>query len=1564
MVTSSKPDKIKPPIYHKFELRRGWRVLRQHVSLHVDLDKRSISGSASISLCVLNGSCSKIALNLRRCAVSSVHINSHPCAFEMASPLDDKQLLESVSSQHSRHRMKNVELSLSKRDDESRRCSELLISIPTKVTADFLADLHRLRPNLDSIDESDISGNSPPPCPIYELPLLHIDIEYAVLDPNAGAIFYGNRSDESGVRDPVYMLTDSRFGMARFWMPCVDSLNWCDRYLFDFDISVDPTLTAVASGELDEVVLLTNNTSPSASQREVCKTYKFRSEIPAHASEIVVAVGPFVVLPDPVLSSTVTHFCLPGHAHELVFTGPSLFSKAFAFCKDYFSSDPPTSSFKQLFLGSTGLHPEASIAGAGGVVVHSGDLLHTERCIDEAIIAREAVMSAVVRMYFGRFLRPRTSEDGWLITGLAAHVTALGLQLILGRNWFKFHIFELMEDLQKERSVDLSSADVDRLTGSMLESVRRRSHIILYMIERRIGGDVLKRASRDIIAEGKRSVSSCVNNIDKALVRQVILDEVGESTMTARLLPKRRELKDLYRDPGAEVVPNAAVSSGFDEAVQGVAVGPFLKRLRAICGTDVRSMVRLWASSPGIPRMQVGYQYNPRKHTIEVVVKQEPPTDAKNALNSPRPTLQFHGSIGLRVMEAEGAYDHTLEISDLIFAVEVPCHSRRKAGKGSGTEETNPNAVTQASPLSWIRFDPENEWCKEVTFKQHESSWASVLEGERDCIGQLEACRGLKGFTTEQSAKKLLSVLKDGQTYWKVRAEAAAVLASSTEGLRMLIDYFRSCYVDGDNEGGGHLRANNFSNIANYFVKRAMLKAIASARVKGSNSSLRHGSVPLEASQFLCFLLSGHDNADNDFDDDHYVIELLESVTNVAVECTEDEVHQNAGEGGSSTTVTIVKHLERFRSIERMIQRRSSLVSCALAKALARIEKANMIHEDKTKSGSVSMELRSGIRSPNLTIVRGLFEACRRENNMEDRLSSLLSLVSAYGGNIEVANWVMSFVDRTSENEDIITLRHGICNGYEKSENERIRVTGMCHDYCETPLFRYRLLDALCEAASSKEWYSSSSPLLLGIRSHTAASIGFCIRLLRIIVGDADPRVRASALQLARVAWGLGVPVCLMSQMEYIEAKHLITSGICPEAQEIVPMHSHGVGSSVEIVEVSQDGTAKVKSGRTKGVKNGKSKNKKSAANETSADLPPKLSKSLPVQDLINDPIEIEVPVLSTEAKVKSRPRRNIVVPLPVEPDVQPVLPPVPALETKRPVKPMLKSVPVSALKPPLQPLSKSTPPTPKLSSIPWSKSSKPVSKNQSPARVETLPPRPLVQDYKKANSQIVSNSTQDINPKVQKLAIPRSVAINTDGKPDSGSSLNRNLLRSVPPKPAKRDIKSVNFSWHPLDEEDSEYLKQAWEGSRVGKAPMNLNVNSKRMELGEVESTAPKVREQTSQPDKRKREVENVDIHHHYEDIAEVSESKVNGEEGDHKKKKKKKKRKREHDEDDEHRRKKKKKKKKRESDDHRTGSKSGHISDYGDGLESGSRDESKKIGKMKIKLPSRNTSQLTSAD
>lgn len=1153
--------------------------------------------------------------------------------------------MQKVSSDKCRSTVSDIDYSVSQREDAACSQGELLIDLPAQVSADALDHLTELV-NLVKADgklDDDPPAHSPPPVPLQQLPTLHISIDYQSLDPNAGAIYYGNPNEPVPVRDPVYMLTDSRFGMARFWMPCVDSMKWCDRYLFDMDISVSPRLTVIASGEL--ATTLRRNEASSGTKRPV-NIFKYCLNAPAHASEVVLAVGPFVPIPDPALSSTVTHFCLPGLVRELVHTSPPLFLKALAFCRDYFGSDPPCNSLKNVFVGSLGTRPESSITGAGGIVVHSADVLHNEKCIDEGFTARKTFMNSLVEAYLGRFLRPRSAEDRWLIQGLASHVSSLGLQLILGHNWYRFRIQDMMELLQKEKSCDLSDVKLDFVSPEILDAVRRRSHIIVYMVERKIGEDVMKRALRDIIAEGKRTTVTAVKSIDETLLKPVFIDENEENALTAPFLPDNRELKDLNGNAISRSAGAGVVSSGFDEVVQGVAVGPFLKRIRAICGTDVRHMVRQWASSPGIPRLHIGYQYNARKHTIEFVVKQDDvKQDDMDAQASSRPCLPFHGSINIRVRESEGAYDHTIEITEAIFTTEVQCHSRRPKTKPLGSEKDFVDAAPRGSSVSWIRFDPDHECCKETIFHQQESSWASMLTSERDAIGQYEACRGLMTSSSEKSTNSLLSVLKDPQIYWRVRAEAATVLASSANGLERLIKYFRSCYTDSQEGDTCVIRPNNFSNVANYFVKRAMIRAIAGARLKGSYSTPRpEGSVPVEASQFLCRVLSGHDNAGNDYDDDHYVIELLKALANVAIVSVGDSLHQNAGEEGNSTTESIIKLFQRFQSLEQMEERRSSLVNSTLIKALCDIERAKLMHEDKSKRGAVTTDIRSGIRRFNPVLFNGLFELSRRECTMECRVLAMSGLLETFGGNSHITRWVMTYIDRSSIGLDTVGRYSGVHSGKEMVDQ---------NEFTESPIFRTRLLESLHIAASQRGWYGPS-PILQSSRAHSKLSIEFCHRLSRLAVGDSDPRTRLAAMKLMKLLWGSDVPVCLLSRDEY--AKLLRSEHKEKKTPvDIAPVRTH---SGVVISLVEQPSSSSPKSTKpVKPPKNGKTgkvpKHPKSTMpllRSVAAPLP--LSKTRVEPPL--EPIDVDAPVLrplpSSPVRKPSPPPRPVLPPMPLSP--------------------------------------------------------------------------------------------------------------------------------------------------------------------------------------------------------------------------------------------------------------------------------------------------------------------------
>ncbi|KAI0558200.1 Transcription initiation factor TFIID [Gracilaria domingensis] len=1343
MVTSAKPDKTRPPVFHPVELARGWRILRQHLSLHADVRKRTLTGTAHFTLCALNVHFVSICLNLRRCRINSCEIANKPAPYRLISPLDDDQLLDAVSSQNARQRVVDVDYSMRQRHSAATDQGELVIDLPVSVTADLIDDLKELiadtSPQKIKPEDVDLESNTAPPVALDKLPIVHLKVDYQVLDPTAGAMFYGNLHAENPVIDPLYMLTESRFGMARFWMPCLDTINWYDRCLFDLDVTVESHLFAVASGELYETIALPPEASPSEAP---AKLYRYSLYAPALASEIILAVGPFIPLPDPTVPHSITHFCLPGFAKELVHTAPPLLAKSLAFCRDYFGADPPICSYKQIFVGSLGLDPNTTVTGAGGIVVLSGDLLHTPRCIDEAFAAREAIMNGVVMTYSGRFLRPRLLEDDWLITGLAAHVSTLGLQTILGRNWYTFRIWDIMEQLRNEPSLDLADSNLDRITDSSRATIRKRSHMIVYMIAKRIGGDVLKRALRDIVAEGRSTTIAAVSKIDAILTSPS--NGTLNSTPDNRTL-FHRKLADLINANLDSSQNHSVVTSGFDDAIQGVGVGPFLKRIRGIIGTDVRNMVRQWASHPGIPRLQVAYHYNARKHTIELAIKQE---SVGSVSGKGKQGLRFTGTINIRVMETEGEYDHSVEVSDSIFITEIPCHSRRAKHKSGAQAEKEFNEnPARASPILWIRFDPDQEWCMDCNFRQTKSAWISVLNSGRDAMGQFEACRGLAGSGHQVIVNKLLTVLKDEQIYWRVRAEAAKILSSTDEGLKKLLSYFWSCYSEKSKEGSGILLPNSFSNFANYYVKRAMISSIAESRVKGSRTVERpQGSISVEATEFLSSLLSGHDNAGNDFDDDHFLSDLFGCCSSVSINCLGDQRHTSAGYDGCSTSDSLIKLLERFRAIEHMVPRRSGLVKSSLLKALSDIEVAKLSRRDVTQKGLVARSIIECKLSHDPNLIKGLYELSGRNCSVDSRYVSALCLANIYGGDLEIVLWILTRVDSASSGTRLMDVRKQLRAKQEASAE---------YAFVESPVLRYKLVDALCNAARVNSWYKSTSPIALALRRHTRRAMQVCIRLQRLMVGDPDPRVRASAFKFAKLVWGSGIPVCLLSNREYREKLRVLD---VTEPSHVVPLKVNASTLPPQLTEPRKEAKPSKlhkSSKSSKHGKNGKVSLKPSKKHSIKIPLGEAVGPIAPVvKEPSLAPIDVDATVSLSAPRSSHRP--------PLKSVAAPVI--------KKPPR----SQPVSRSKPP-----SSKPPTSKPSTSKPSTSKPPTSK----------PPTSKPPTWKPS---------------------PRSRDAETKSMP---------LFRSVPPANSKRTSPSKTglppkgaFSWDPLDSEDLGFLRKAWE--------------------------------------------------------------------------------------------------------------------------------------------------------
>jgi transcription initiation factor TFIID subunit 2 len=136
-----------------------------------------------------------------------------------------------------------------------------------------------------------------------------VRVHYQLVQPRAGAYFVLPTETAYSRRVPHMYTHNQEDNGARAWMPTVDHVG--ERCSWEMEITVAQGQIAVASGELLEQVWVDDE--------ETKKTFYYKQSVPVPARSVALAVGPFVVYPDPHVPS-ITHFCLPGRIKELQYT--------------------------------------------------------------------------------------------------------------------------------------------------------------------------------------------------------------------------------------------------------------------------------------------------------------------------------------------------------------------------------------------------------------------------------------------------------------------------------------------------------------------------------------------------------------------------------------------------------------------------------------------------------------------------------------------------------------------------------------------------------------------------------------------------------------------------------------------------------------------------------------------------------------------------------------------------------------------------------------------------------------------------------------------------------------------------------------------------------------------------------------------------------------------------------------------------------------------------------------------------------------------------------------------
>jgi transcription initiation factor TFIID subunit 2 len=293
---------------------------------------------------------------------------------------------------------------------------------------------------------------------------------------------------------------------------------------------------------------------------------------------IAIAAGPFHLLSIPVdnalddsssIQPPMYAFCLPGLEAMLSASVLSLRNAMSFYTSEYGSY--PFGSYKLVFVEEL---PTTRFDSATLALV-SGDLLHGEDAIEQAMETRHALAHALACQWIGVNIHPKAWSDTWLVNGLGLYITGLFLRKFLGNNEYRF---KLKKDMQRVLEWDNGSmppicqpSHTDPPDASTLPFVNLKAPLVLHILDRRLG-------------------------------------KSGTSLGLSRILPK------IFLSAISGEMPHNAISTQ-----------AFLRTCREVSGVDPRSFAEQWIYGSGCPAFGFSASFSRKKMAVEITMRQEAP---------------------------------------------------------------------------------------------------------------------------------------------------------------------------------------------------------------------------------------------------------------------------------------------------------------------------------------------------------------------------------------------------------------------------------------------------------------------------------------------------------------------------------------------------------------------------------------------------------------------------------------------------------------------------------------------------------------------------------------------------------------------------------------------------------------------------------------------------------------------------------------------------------------------------------------------------------------------------
>lgn len=551
--------------------------------------------------------------------------------------------------------------------------------------------------------------------------------------------------------------------------------------------------------------------------------------------------------------------------------------EAFEFYEELLTTRYPFTCYKQVFVDEL----DTEVAAYATMAILSTHLLHSIAIIDQTFHTRTMMSKAIAEQFFGCFITMHNWSDTWLAKGIAEYLCGLYSKRCFGNNdyreWIQSELAEVMRYEEQFGGVILDASrppaplsvagvgvsgaassasaggasfgsqsqaaavgktpdmmqyfpvkSLQCLSPRYMEVMRKKAHLVIRMLEHRIGQELLLQ----------------VFNKQLALASNAATTKIGAGLWHQLLIST-----DL-----------------------------FVKAIFTATGKDMSVFMDQWVRTGGHARFHLTSFFNRKRNTIELELRQD--------CVQQKGVRKYVGPLLVQLQELDGTFKHTLQVENIVLKADIVCHSKSRRNKKkkiplwTGEEVDMDLTPMDDSPVLWIRLDPEMTILRSVNIEQPDFQWQFQLRHERDVTAQMESILALEKHATMATRQALTDTIENDQCFYKVRCRAAHCLTKVVNSLGPampatpainIMSMFRRMF--GSFSASHIVRQNNFSNFQHYFLQTTIPVALAGLRNV-------HGICPTEVIKFIVDLFKYNDNSRNHYSDNYYRAALVDALGN------------------------------------------------------------------------------------------------------------------------------------------------------------------------------------------------------------------------------------------------------------------------------------------------------------------------------------------------------------------------------------------------------------------------------------------------------------------------------------------------------------------------------------------------------------------------------------------------------------------------------------------------------------------------------------------------------------